>query len=57
MNNQIEIDKDESVRPLTLRERAGIQIMLVIFRLIFPAKYEHQVKSALAPLFELLEKK
>lgn len=57
MNTQIEIDKDEALRPLTLRERTGIQILLIIFRIIYPCRYEHQVKAALAPLFELLDKK
>ena len=57
MNTQIETDKDEAVRPLTYRERVGIQLLLVIFRMVYPFKYEHQVKAALTPLYELLEKK
>ena len=57
MNTQIQIDKDESIRPLSLRERTGIQLLLIIFRIVYPARYEHEVKSALAPLYELLEKK
>lgn len=57
MNSNITIDKDEAIRPLTLREKTGVQLLLIIFRIIYPAKYEHEVKNALAPLYELLEKK
>ena len=57
MNTPIEIDKDEALRPLTLRERTGIQLLLIIFRIVYPVRYEHQVKTALAPLYEVLDKK
>lgn len=57
MNTPIEIDKDEALRGLTLRERTGIQLLLVIFRIIYPCRYEHQIKGALAPLYELIDKK
>lgn len=57
MNTLIEIDKDEALRGLTLRERTGIQLLLVIFRIIYPCRYEYQVKAALAPLYELIDKK
>lgn len=57
MNTNIQIDKEEAVRQLSLRERTGIQLLLIIFRIIYPARYEHEVKAALAPLYEVLEKK
>ena len=57
MNTHIQIDKEEALRLLTLRERTGIQLLLIIFRIVYPAKYEHEVKNALAPLYEVLEKK
>lgn len=57
MNTQIEIDKDEALRPLMQRERIAIQLLLIIFRIVYPCRYDHQVKAALAPLYELLDKK
>lgn len=57
MNTNIQIDKEEAIRPLTLRERTGVQILLLIFRIIYQARYEHEVKAALAPIFEVIEKK
>lgn len=57
MNTHIQIDKEEAIRPLTLREKTGVQLLLIIFRIIYPARYEHEVKNALAPLYEVLEKK
>ena len=57
MNTPIEIDKEEVHRSFSLREKVAIQLLLIIFRIIYPARYEHQVKAALAPLYEVLEKK
>lgn len=57
MNTHIQIDKEEAIRPLTLREKTGVQLLIIIFRIIYPARYEHEVKNALAPLYEVLEKK
>lgn len=57
MNTPIEIDKEEVQRSFSMREKVAIQLLLIIFRIIYPARYEHQVKTALSPLYELLEKK
>jgi hypothetical protein len=57
MNTSIQIDKEEAIRPLTLREKIGVQILIIIFRIIYPARYEHEVKAALAPIFELIDRK
>ena len=57
MNQGIEVDTELLLRPISLREKIGIQILLIIFRMVYPVKYEHQVKQTLAPLYELLEKK
>lgn len=54
MNRQIDIDNETSFRPLSLRERAGIHILMLIFRIVFPAKYQHQLNDSLKPLIELL---
>lgn len=55
MNTSIEIDPELARKNLSIREKAGICILLVIFRMVFPAKYEHQMKASLAPLFDILE--
>ena len=57
MNTAIQIDKEEALRHFTLREKIGVQILLLLFKMIYPAKYEHEVKNAFAPLYELIEKK
>ena len=57
MNITLDISKEESTRELSIRERVGIQLLLIIFRIIYPARYDHQVKAALAPLYEILENK
>jgi hypothetical protein len=54
MNITIDIDQNEARRELTLRERVAIHLLLVAFRWIVPAKYDHQVNRALAPIVELL---
>lgn len=53
----IEIDQDAIQRPLNLRERIAIHILLLIFQMIYPAKYSHQVKNALEPLYEAIKSK
>jgi hypothetical protein len=42
MDIRIEIDEIEARRTLTLREKAGIKILILLFRVIYPAKYAHQ---------------
>lgn len=54
MNIKIDIDQNEAARTLTLRERISIHILLLIFRWIVPARYDHQVDKALAPINEML---
>ena len=57
MKIEIDIDSEESTRSLTLREKLSIYILLLIFRLIIPAKYGHQVNSALEPIADALKLK
>lgn len=57
MNIKIDIDKDEAVRPLSVRERVAIHILLVIMRFLMPARYDHQFNSALGPIFDLINPK
>lgn len=57
MKVQIDIDHDEAARAFTLRERAAIQILLIIFRMVLPAKYDHQVNAAFEPLDGLINRK
>lgn len=54
MDIKIEINQDQANTHLSLRERVGIRILLVVFRIIFPAKYDHQIDSALKPLDKVL---
>jgi hypothetical protein len=53
----IEICPEQANRSFTLRERVAIHILLVLYRLILPAKYSHQVSDALEPIAELLKAK
>ena len=52
---EIAIDKTEAARPLSLREKMAIYILIVIFRIIVPSKYPHQVDSAMKPLCDLIK--
>lgn len=54
MNLTIDIDKDLADTRLSLRERVAIKILLVIFRIVLPCKYDHQIAKALAPLGQLI---
>ncbi len=49
-----EIDPEMVNRKLSLREKIAIRLLLMIFGIVYPAKYEHQVKSAFQPLLQLL---
>lgn len=50
MKFDIEIDQEKAQRALTARERIGIHLLLMIFGIIFPMKYTHQLN----PLAELI---
>lgn len=54
MKIEIDIDAEQAHRPLTVRERVSIHVLLVVFRMILPAKYGHQVTTALSPISDLL---
>lgn len=40
---QIEIDNELANRPISNREKIAVFVLLMIFHLILPAKYSHQV--------------
>ena len=56
-NLKIEIDEAEAYRKMTLREKAGIYILFTIFRMIYPAKYSHQLDKLEGAIFGCLEVK
>ena len=39
---QIDIDEDKDHQKLSIRQRAGVYILFVIFQIVFPLKYSHQ---------------
>lgn len=55
MDIKIEIDPVESGRKFTRREKAGIKILILIFRIIFPAKFSHQCDNFFNALMNDLE--
>ena len=53
---QLEIDTEEVQRPLSRREKVGIWILLLIFRIVMPCKYTHQIDAVVKAIEEKLEK-
>lgn len=53
----IDMDRAEMERFLTLREKLAIHLLLIVFGLIVPAQYDHQVKKALQPVIDALWKR
>lgn len=51
----IDISPEESQRALTARERVGLALLLVMFRIVFPARYSHQLDT-LDEIFSELKK-
>jgi hypothetical protein len=45
MNITIDVDPAKQHAPLSLREKCGIRILILLFAIIFPAKYSHQIKT------------
>jgi hypothetical protein len=52
INLNIDIDEEKKLVKLTWREQAGIRILLIIFGMIYPAKYTHQTEKLLESIFE-----
>lgn len=57
MKIEIDIDPEQANRSFTVRERVALHLLLVVFRMVMPAKYGHQVNSALEPIGDLLKAK
>lgn len=51
-NLNIDVDEEKKLTKLTWREQAGIRILLIIFSMIYPAKYTHQTEKLLESIFE-----
>lgn len=51
----IDINPEEAQRTLTVRERVGLALLLVMFRIVFPARYSHQLDN-LDEMFSELKK-
>lgn len=56
MKLDIEIDNELASRHLTFRTRLAILILLLIFRILYPAKYSHQVNQVFEPILNYLLK-
>lgn len=52
MEFRIEIDEEKAQQKLTFRERQGIRILIIIFTIIYPAKYSHQLKDIFSEIFK-----
>jgi hypothetical protein len=52
INLDITIDEEKKLTKLTWREQAGIRILLIVFNMIYPAKYSHQTDKLLESIFE-----
>lgn len=52
MKIDLDVDFERASTQLTAREKMGIKILFLIFALVFPAKYSHQVRDAIADLFK-----
>lgn len=50
----IDIDQELALRPLSLREKVAIHLLMVVFRMIIPAKYDHQLRSMMDPVYTLM---
>ena len=48
---KIDIDLEEAERKLTIRERVGVYLLFSMFRMVYPAKYQHQVDKMEEALF------
>lgn len=53
MNIQIDVDPEQAQRFLSARERVGLYLLGVMFLIIFPARYSHQMKELFATFSEL----
>ncbi len=53
---EIQIDLDKAGRPLGIRERISIKILLTVFAMIYPAKWPHEVREFINFIIKDLEK-
>lgn len=44
MNISIDVDQEKAQKALTARERLGVYLIYLMFHLIYPARYNHQLK-------------
>lgn len=52
----LQIDEDKSRLPLSHREKIGVTLLWVIFTLVYPAKYSHEMKALWSELRGVLNK-
>jgi hypothetical protein len=52
MKIEIEVDEDKLQRKLSARERAGIRLLIVIFAIVYPCKWKHELKEVFAEIIK-----
>lgn len=53
----IDIDTEKIKFPISAREKIAVYVLLLIFNLIAPAQYKHQVDNVCKELKEMLSEK
>lgn len=43
----MDIDEEKAAKPMTRRERLAIRLVMLLVGMVWPAKYEHQIKDYL----------
>lgn len=52
MNIQLDMDEEKALKKLTWRERVGIRLLLTVFVMVYPIKYNHQLKELFGDVFK-----
>jgi hypothetical protein len=55
MKIEIDLDEEKNMRPLSIRERAGIFLLLTLFHLIYPVRYPYKMNEWMAQLTQILK--
>lgn len=48
----IQIDEEKAARKLSWREKCAIKILMLLFCIVYPARYQHELEKVFRELFE-----
>ena len=48
----IQIDEEKAARKLSWREKCAIKILMLLFCIVYPARYQHELDKVFRELFE-----